>query len=883
MTGRVLLPVMVALAATFPLNACAQERAGAARSAEESLRRGAYDDARTAAARALAQNPSDGAALRSLLRALTITGAYAAAESVALAATGRGVVAGFVPLGEVYLLRGRSAAAESAFVQAERLRSADSLTARLRLAQLQFDRGDVAGAMSQFDRFVGVYNASKARLSARDLEAVAIACQYLGRDNPQLFKDALTAFDAAVSRDTLDLDIRVHLAELFLEKYNSQDARQALDEVLKVNPRHPDALLAMARVHQFDGEGDVGEWVRRSLDVNPAAAGAHALAALTLIDVERYDDAIAEGTKGLMADTSAYEPLVALAAAYYLKGDTASHQRALSRALAQRPRSADAESMLADIMARNRLYAEAVSFARRAVARDDKASRALAFLGINALRIGDMAGGRAQLERSFALDPYDVWAKNTLDLLDTFKDYDTVSTRRVTFLIEKKDAPLLALYAGPLAEEAFDSLSARYGYRPPGPIHVEVYRSHADFSVRTVGLAGLGALGVSFGDVIAIDGPAARNPGDFNWGSTLWHELAHTFTLGASANKVPRWLSEGLSVYEERRARPGWGDDVSPQFVAAFKGGLLVPLARMNDGFMRPRFAEQVILSYYQASLLCEMIERDHGLNALRLMLLGYRRGLSTEGVVQSVLKSDMETLQRQFDEYVRARFAGELSAVDAGKLAGPGEHGVQWGGKFADAMRAGVAQLEAGKLDEATRLLDDAKQLFPAFAGEESAYRLLARIALQRSDTNRAIRELRAMVAINEDAYAANRDLASLLERTGDGRGAAAALDRVMYVYPQESEPHVRLAELAARTGDAPVRIRERLAILALDPPDRVEALYQVALAYADAGQSALARQRILEALELAPNFEKGQDLLLRLRRSGSGSAHTLDGGTNQ
>ena len=72
--------------------------------------------------------------------------------------------------------------------------------------------------------------------------------------------------------------------------------------------------------------------------------------------------------------------------------------------------------------------------------------------------------------------------------------------------------------------------------------------SHADFAVRTVGLPGLGALGVTFGTVVAMDSPSGRKPGSFNWATTLWHEMDHVFVLTATHNRVPRWFAEGLAV-----------------------------------------------------------------------------------------------------------------------------------------------------------------------------------------------------------------------------------------------------------------------------------------------------------------------------------------------
>src|SRR6185437_7630766 len=293
------------------------------------------------------------------------------------------------------------------------------------------------------------------------------------------------------------------------------------------------------------------------------------------------------------------------------------------RALALDPQDGEFYATLAELAAQVRLYHAAADFARQGTTLDAKNWHAWSVLGMNELRLGQIDAGRASLDTSFAGDPYNVWVKNTLDLLDTYKNYDVVSTGHFQFMIEKDESPILSLYLTQLAEQAYAKYSIEYAYTPLPPIRIEVYRSHADFSVRTVGLAGLGALGVSFGTTLAFDSPAAKDEaGPFNWGSTVWHELAHTFTLGKTDNRIPRWLSEGLSVYEEHHGlAPGWGFNVTPDFLAAFKAGKLVPVSRMNDGFMHPAYARQVQFSYYQASLVCELIARDWGEPAILKML----------------------------------------------------------------------------------------------------------------------------------------------------------------------------------------------------------------------------------------------------------------------
>jgi tetratricopeptide (TPR) repeat protein len=858
--------MLLALALIAPLSACGQESLSAAGvSSRTAYRTGQYDQAISRAEASLRQDSSDVEAAVVLLRALLEVGRPADAVTAGTQLSARTATAPRLAwsLGRAYRALGKLSEAQAAFTRAQS--GPDSLMARYELALLTFERGEHAAAMQEFDRFIDVYNTNRSRLTADELRAVAQACRMLGRDDPQLFKDALRAFDESIAKDTLELEGRVQLAEMFLEKFNGSDARTSLEAVLRVNPKHPRALLAMARLNAFEGAGKSTELVAQSLAVNPSDPDARALSAMQLIDVEQYDDASAEAQKGLVIDPEAPAPLIALAAARFMAGDPGGHRAALERAHARLRGSALAEVTLADVAARNRLYREAAAFAEAGVARDPKSARALALLGINQMRIGRIAEGSANLDRAFKLDPYDVWTKNTLDLIDTFKDYTELATPRFVISVETKDAPLLELFVGPLAEEAYDSLAARYGYRPPTPVRIEIFRSHADFSVRTVGLAGLGALGVSFGGVVAMDSPAARKVGEFNWGSTLWHELAHTFTLGASDNRVPRWFSEGLSVYEERRARTGWGSDASPALIAAYEGKRLHPVSRLNDGFVRPRYPEEVTLSYALASFVCEMIEADHGMAGIRRLLEAYKAGRTTEQAFREVLRAEPRAIDAKFDAWFRQKYAREFAAIAPGE--GEGERGIHWSGDLRAAMDAAVAAAEKQQWDAAIAALERAKAMFPSFAGEGSPYHLLADIYRKRDDRPKAIAELSAIAARNEVAFGENLALAQLLESGGDVRGAAAALERTVYITPFNLAVHDSLATVASRAKLHPLAVRSRRAVLALDPSDRVEALYQLAKAHADAGDVSAARREVLRALDLAPNYEKAQALLLSLR----------------
>ncbi len=773
-------------------------------------------------------------------------------------------------LGELLVLRGRLTEAADAFHTALAGASADSLTARLNLALLQQRRGEQDSARSAFERFIDVYNGVR-RLTSKELEAVGTAVQRLSVYDPALAHDALRAYDEAIAADPDNSSARLRVGQLFLDRYNGTEARAAFQGILTRVPKHPQALLGMARTVRFEGSRRATDLARQALDENPSLVAARVFLAELYMEVNEYDHAERELDDALAVNPAALNVLAMQAALAFLRGDDRRFQDLEHDVLARNPAYADLYTTLANASARNRRYREAAGFARRATTLDGNSWRGFALLGINQLRLGSMDSGRANLERAFAGDPFDVWTKNTLDLLDTLDAYPTHASARFRFYVDGEESELLALYLGEIAEAAYDSLVIRYAYAPATPIRIEVFPSHADFSVRTVGLVGLGALGVSFGPVIAMDSPSAREPGAFNWGSTLWHEIAHTFHLGATDNRVPRWLTEGLAVYEERRARPGWGDDASPAFLAAFKQGRLLSVGDLNDGFLRPAFPEQLIFSYYEGSLISEYIEETFGITALRGMLEGYRDGLTTPDVFTRVLDRNLDGFDREYTRWFRERFAGPLAAVLPQDSAGHSpariaQRARRDHGDFFAQLMYGQILVRAGQDDEAIPYLERAKALFPSHADRESAYALLARIYEARGDHQRAAAELARLTYINERAYTALVRLADLRLTMGDSVGAAGALQRAMYVYPYDLDMHRRLATLAESVGRPTVAVRERLAVLALRPVNVADAWYRLARAHLFAGDGDEARRAVLRALEIAPGFAAAQELLLEL-----------------
>jgi tetratricopeptide (TPR) repeat protein len=635
--------------------------------------------------------------------------------------------------------------------------------------------------------------------------------------------------------------------------------------------------VGAAKQRDADNMPGVDSLVDAALKVNADYVPALLMRASALIDLEEYAGAQRELDHALRIDPTSADAIAMYAATRSLTRDEAGYDAYRQRALAQNPKDADFFVTVGELNARVRQYDKAAAFAREGIATDSTNWNAWATLANNLLRMGRVDEARAAFEKSFKGDPYNLWTKNTLDLLDTYKNYDIVATPHARLMLEKTESGILGVYLGDIVEQAYKTFSTKYGYAPSEPVRIEVYRSHADFSVRTVGLSGIGALGVSFGNTLAFDSPAAKDAGPFNWASTVWHELAHTFTLGTTDHRIPRWFSEGLSVYEEHKAREGWGFTPSAGFLIAFRQGKLVPVSRMNDGFMRPEYPEQVMYSYYQASLVCDLIARDFGEKGIIDMLAAYRAGQTTDEVFRSVLHTDLKAFDRKFDDYVRQRFsvalqslASDSVAVDPTMTSDEMMQRARSKPNYPTTMVAAKILSDRGEQELAMGLLETARGLFPENTSADGPYMQLLAIYRERpADSTKMLALLEDMVKYGTTEYEPHLMLATILQQRGDLAGTADALERAMYINPFDAAVHERMAGLYKQIGEKAKVVRERRALVGLNPVDKAGAWYRLAVAQDEAGDTAGAIRSVVRSLEDAPNYQLAQELLLKLKGS--------------
>src|SRR5262245_39094519 len=566
------------------------------------------------------------------------------------------------------IARGRYADAETLLRPVAQRAPTSDAALELGLLEHMLTRPEAAATLTK------VASLADTSVDGREVARAARALRALGR-----FQESNAAYREAAAEMPGDAAVQTAWGDLFLEKLDKREAMKSYQMSLQYDPRWVPAMMGTARALADDNPPQAIGMAKRVLDVDASSVDAHLFLAEQAVDASRLDEAKQEIAKALATNPNSLDAHALSAGVAFNEDNPAAFDAAVAKALAIAPKYGDVYRIAGEITAHNYRFDEAVALTRRALVLTPEDPKTLADLGLQLLRTGDEAGARVALDTSFKKDGYDIVTLNLLTMLDGLEKFVTARDGEDVLKLKKEEAPVLQEYAMPLAQEALKTLAAKYEFTPKGPILVEVFPKHDDFAVRTLGLPGMiGALGVCFGRVVTMDSPRAR-PGEFQWEATLWHELAHVITLQMSNQRLPRWLSEGISVYEETQHRDDWGREMEMEFASMLNRGETLKLTDLNAAFQNP---QTISLAYYQASLLVEHIVSEYGEAGLKKLVRGFAQGGDTNAVLKREMNTDLSQMQAGFDQTIEKKF-GPLRRA----MAVP--DGVE------DLLRAPTAQLE--------------------------------------------------------------------------------------------------------------------------------------------------------------------------------------------
>ena len=719
---------------------------------------------------------------------------------------------------------------------------------------------------------------------AEDIAWVGEACRELER-----FHDANNLFREAARLDPENLEVHQLWGDLFREKYNIAEARRSYGDVLKQNENYVPALVGMAII---EGGQAAHSFLDSALTINPRSVSAFVARATLLSEDERYDEAIYCLEQALHINPESIDAMAILAAIAFLKDDDETLQRLEKQAAELSPGNGGFYARIAELCGRSYRFDKAVEMARKAVALNSRLWSGHITLGINLLRQGEEIEALYHLEEGFRGDPFNLRAVNLLKVLDVLDGFETRTTDNFVVRMHSSEANVLWPYLKPLLEESWATLTSKYDFIPQGPILIELFSDYQDFAVRTSGLPDIGhLLGVCFGSVITLGSPRGHKPpGTINWQEVVWHEFAHVITLQMTRNNIPRWLSEGISVFEEKNGRTEWGRHQEIELIKAVQENRMIGLSELNESFSRAKSLADLDFAYYQASLLVEFIVERYGFEMLKSLIYGFAKQVDMSDVFKTIFGMPLEEVEGQFISWINERVEMLDVDLDQAVFDNHGSYADQHGGKSPVASedqkngliealyqhietspRNFFAHLQlglifyadenlVGALDHLTR----ASELLPTYGGSPNPRQILAAIYEELEDVQAMTRELEALLHVHQYAYGACLKLAQVAHSGSDYDRAAYYLEKAIALNPYDQGVHRSLAAAAMQQLDYPTAIREYAVLLALDDTDPALANVNLAEAFLLHGNKLEAKRYALAALEIAPMFERAQNILL-------------------
>ena len=661
--------------------------------------------------------------------------------------------------------------------------------------------------------------------------------------------------------------------ELALAKHDFALASKSFAAAVKKFPGNAEAHFGLARAFAPSDDEAAEEQIEKVLELNPSHAGARMLIADHAIDSENYAEAgkqLAEVLKVNPRHAGAHALRSVLA---NLRADTKGADSARGEALKLWPTNPAVPHLIGRKLSQKYRFAEGAALQREALKWDAAFAPAKIQLAQDLLRLGKDDEGWQLAEEVQKADPYDVVAFNLTTLRDTIAHFTVLKSEHFQVRMDPREAEVYGADALALLERAHATLTKKYGMPPSEKTVVEIFPDQKDFAIRTFGLpGGAGYLGVCFGRVITANSPASRPGNPQNWQAVLWHEFTHVITLTLTKNKMPRWLSEGISVFEERQQRASWGEHMNPRYRAMILGEELTLVSKLSGAFLRPKSGAHLQFAYFESSLVVEWLIKKWGVEKMRALLGDLARGVEINAALAARF-APIEKLDTEFAAHARGLANATGPKLDWSKpdpLTLRSEPKLkEWIAKHPDnftALTEQAKQLLGDKQWEAAKApLKKLIALYPDQHDSGSAYAMLSRVHRELGESAEEEAMLNKVAELCSDAPEAYERLIAIASARKDWPKVLASAALYTAVNPLSPAPYRSIAEAREATGDKPGAIRAYRTMLPLNTPDQPEIRFRLARilhANGDAG----AKREVLLALEEAPRFREAHALLLEL-----------------